>query len=407
MMNIKTSGPSGSRLRAAAAALLLSTTLGATGVQADSIKVMDYLTEGTATVAFDNILMKTCSEKTGLTVERNSVPYAELVQQFLLAASTNAMPDIAYIDNSDVAQLAAAGFLTPIADAGISLEGFVPALQALGNYEGKDYAVPSLNNTVALYYHKALLEAAGVQPPTTWAELKDGAKKLTQGDTYGFVFPGINNEQGTFHTSPFIWSNGGNFEKLNSAENVEALTYLRGLVEEGSVSKSVVTFAIPDARDQFVSGRAAMMVGGSWLLPQLDEHPDLDYGVVPVPVPEGKTRGVPTGGELWVISATANKANAKAFLECVSAPDLMLTYALDRNNVPSREALWADFNAKLPRMAPFVESLAGARSRTAVLGTQYPKYSAAYSAAMQAILIGEKDAQTALDEAQATAEAGM
>ena len=406
-MNIKTTGPSGSRFRGAAVALLLSTALGASGAQADSIKVMDYLTEGTATVAFDNILMKTCSEKTGLTVERNSVPYAELVQQFLLAASTNAMPDIAYIDNSDVAQLAAAGFLTPIADAGISLEGFVPALQALGNYEGKDYAVPSLNNTVALYYSKPMLEAAGLKPPTTWAELKDDAKKLTQGDTYGFVFPGINNEQGTFHTSPFIWSNGGNFEKMNSAEDVEALTYLRGLVEDGSVSKSVVTFAIPDARDQFVSGRAAMMIGGSWLLPQLDEHPDLNYGVVPVPVPEGKTRGVPTGGELWVISATANKANAKAFLECVSAPDLMLTYALDRNNVPSREALWTEFNAKLPRMAPFVESLAGARSRTAVLGTKYPKYSAAYSAAMQAILIGEKDAQTALDEAQASAEAGM
>ena len=75
--------------------------------------------------------------------------------------------------------------------------------------------------------------------------------------------------------------------------------------------------------------------------------------------------------------------------------------------MPSREALWADFNAKLPRMAPFVESLAGARSRTAILGTQYPKYSAAYSAAMQAILIGEKEPQAALDEAQATAEAGM
>ncbi len=406
-MNTKTTGRSRLRLSAASAALLLGTALGAVGAQAESIKVMDYLTEGTATVAFDNILLKACTEKTGLTVERTSVPYAELVQQFLLAASTNSMPDIAYIDNSDVAQLAAAGYLTSVADIGMSLEGFVPALQALGNYEGKDYAVPSLNNTVALYYHKAMLEKAGIQPPTTWAELKAAAKALTQGDTYGFVFPGINNEQGTFHTSPFIWSNGGNFEQLNSAQNVEALTYLRDLVNDGSVSKSVVTFAIPDARDQFISGRAAMMIGGSWLLPQLDEHPDLSYGVVPVPVPEGKARGVPTGGELWVISATANKANAKAFLECVSSPEMMLTYAVDRNNVPSREALWADFNAKLPRMAPFVESLAGARSRTAVLGTQYPKYSAAYSAAMQAILIGEKDPQAALDEAQATAEAGM
>jgi multiple sugar transport system substrate-binding protein len=391
------------------ATLLLSASLAAVpaAAHAQSIKVMDYLTEGTATVAFDNILLKTCGEQTGLTIERTSVPYAELVQQFLLAASTNNMPDVAYIDNSDVSQLAAAGFLTPVADIGMSLEGFVPALQGLGNYEGKDYAVPSLNNTVALYYHKKMLADAGIEPPKTWAELKDAAKKLTQGDTYGFVFPGINNEQGTFHTSPFIWSNGGNFETLNSAENVESLSFLRDLVNDGSVSKSVVTFAIPDARDQFISGRAAMMIGGSWLLPQLDEHPDLDYGVVPVPVPEGKTRGVPTGGELWVISATANKENAKAFLECVSSPEMMLTYAKDRNNVPSREALWSDFNEALPRMAPFVESLSGAVSRTAVLGTKYPKYSAAYSAAMQAILIGEKEPQAALDEAQSAAESGM
>src|SRR6185436_6216015 len=118
--------------------------------------------------------------------------------------------------------------------------------------------------------------------------------------------------------------------------------------------------------------------------------------VVPMPVPEGKERGVPSGGELWVISATANKDAAKTMLSCLSDPAVMRDYALKRNNVPSLEGLWADFTAKLPRMQPFVESLAGARSRTAVLGTQYPKYSAAYSAAMQAILIGDKDAQTAL-----------
>ena len=378
----------------------------ATAAEAQSIKVWDYFTEGTQSEDHQELLDK-CSAKTGLTVERRSVPYAEMVQQYLLAASTNELPDIAYIDNSDVAQLAAAGFLTSVADIGMSLDGFVPALQGLGNYEGTDYAVPSLNNTVALYYSKPLFEAAGVKPPTTWAELKDTAKKLTQGDTYGLVFPAINNEQGTFHTSPFIWSNGGNFETLNSAENVETMNFLRDLIKDGSVSQSVVTFAIPDARDQFIAGRAAMMVGGSWLLPQLDPHTDLSYGVVPMPVPEGKARGVPTGGELWVISVTANKDVSKTMLQCLSDPAVMLDYALQRNNVPSLSALWTDFNAKLPRMEPFVVSLEGAKSRTAVLGTAYPKYSQAYSAAMQAILIGEKDAKTALDEAQAAAESGM
>ena len=233
---------------------------------------MDYMTEATANAAIQKSI-DACVKQTGLTVDRQAVPYPDLVQKVLLAASSNSLPDIIYIDNSDVAQLAEGGFILPLTMSGSALDGFVPALQALGNYKGTDYAVPSANNTVALYYNNDLLKAAGVEPPKTWDELKATAKKLTQGQTYGFVFPGINNEQGTFHTSTFVWSNGGTFEKLNTPETVGALHYLADLVNDGSVSKSVVTWAIDDARDQFVSGRAAMMIGGSWLLPQLDETP--------------------------------------------------------------------------------------------------------------------------------------
>jgi multiple sugar transport system substrate-binding protein len=371
--------------------------------QAQGIASMDYMTEGTADVALQKSL-DTCAERTGTSVDREAVPYAELVQKVLLAASSSSLPDIIYIDNSDVAQLADGGYLMSLDEVGISMEGFVPALAALGDFNGKKYAVPSANNTVALYYNKDMLDAAGVKPPTTWAELRGAAKALTKDQTYGFVFPGINNEQGTFHTSPFVWSNGGTFENLNSPEVVGALTFLRDLVNDGSVSKSVVTWAIPDARDQFISGRAAMMVGGSWLLPQLDPHPDLHYGVVPMPTPEaGQQVKVPTGGELWVVSVSADKDKAKTMLECLSSPDVLLEYALGRNNVPALESLWGEFNAKLPRMEPFVKSMAGAVSRTSVLGTEYPKYSQAYSNAMQAILIGEKEPQAALDEAQHTA----
>jgi ABC-type glycerol-3-phosphate transport system substrate-binding protein len=61
------------------------------------------------------------------------------------------------------------------------------------------------------------------------------------------------------------------------------------------------------------------------------------------------------------------------------------------------------FNKDLPNIAHFLSEIAGAVSRTSVLGTAYPKYSAAYSAAMQAVLIGQKSAKEALDEAQQTA----
>jgi multiple sugar transport system substrate-binding protein len=364
---------------------------------------MDYMTEGTADAAVKKAL-EACTAETGVTVDRQPVPYPELVQKVLLAASSNSLPDIIYIDNSDVAQLADGGYIAPLSDVGIKTEGFVPALAALGNYKGVDYAVPSANNTIALYYNTDMFTAAGLEPPKTWDELRETAKKLTKDQTYGLVYPGINNEQGAFHTSTFVWSNGGTFEKLNSPEVVGAISYLKSLIDDGSVSKSVVTWAIDDARDQFVSGRAAMMIGGSWLLPQLDEHPDLKYGVVPVPTPKaGEQVKVPVGGELWVVSVTANKEAAKKVLDCLSSPDVLLDYAKGRNNIPALSSLTDKFNEALPRMAPFVASMAGAQSRTAVLGTQYPKYSAAYSAAMQAALIGEKDPQAALDEAQQTA----
>lgn len=390
------------RRLALAAAAAIATALSASAAYAQIVE-MDYMTEGTADAAVKKAL-EACTAQTGVTVDRQPVPYPELVQKVLLAASSNSLPDIIYIDNSDVAQLADGGYIAPLADVGIKTEGFVPALAALGNYKGVDYAVPSANNTIALYYNTDMFTAAGLEPPKTWDELRETAKKLTKDQTYGLVYPGINNEQGAFHTSTFVWSNGGTFEKLNSPEVVGAISYLKSLIDDGSVSKSVVTWAIDDARDQFVSGRAAMMIGGSWLLPQLDEHPDLKYGVVPVPTPKaGEQVKVPVGGELWVVSVTANKEAAKKVLDCLSSPDVLLEYAKGRNNIPALSSLTDKFNEALPRMAPFVASMAGAQSRTAVLGTQYPKYSAAYSAAMQAALIGEKDPQAALDEAQQTA----
>ena len=388
------------RLVVAAAAIAGALSASAAYAQ---ITEMDYMTEGTADAAVRKAL-DTCTASTGVTVDRQPVPYPELVQKVLLAASSNSLPDIIYIDNSDVAQLADGGYIASLADVGIQTEGFVPALAALGNYKGTDYAVPSANNTIALYYNTDMFTAAGLEPPKTWDELRETAKKLTKDQTYGLVFPGINNEQGAFHTSTFVWSNGGTFETLNSPEVVGALTYLKSLVDDGSVSKSVVTWAIDDARDQFVAGRAAMMIGGSWLLPQLDEHPDLKYGVVPIPTPKaGEQVKVPVGGELWVVSVTADKEAAKKVLDCLSSPDVLLEYAKGRNNIPAVSAVTDAFNEALPRMAPFVASMAGAQSRTAVLGTAYPKYSAAYSAAMQAALIGDKTPQAALDEAQQTA----
>ncbi|MBV9635343.1 MAG: sugar ABC transporter substrate-binding protein [Methylobacteriaceae bacterium] len=401
-------GSSACRRHLALGASVLAITLGAAGMShGASLTEMDYFTETTGNAAMEKILAA-CTAETGIKVERQAVPYPQLVEKVLLAATSNSLPDLIMMDNSDVAQLAEGGMIVPLADVGVSTEGFTPSLVAIGNYKGKNYSLQTAVNTLALWYNVDILRAAGVEPPKTWDELRATAKKLTKGQVYGFVFPAVATEEGTFHASPFVWSNGGDFTKLNSPQAVEAVTFLADLVNDGSVSKSVVTWAGDDANEQFVAGRAAMSIGGSWHIPENSKVANLHYAIVPLPVPHaGDQIKVPVGGEVWSVSASADKATAKRMLDCLGSDKMVLQWAEDRNYVPGKPAVLDQYKKDNPGMAPFVSSTAGAVSRTSVLGTKYPKYSAAFSAAEQAVIIGSKTAQAALDEAQQTAAAGQ
>ena len=59
---------------------------------------------------------------------------------------------------------------------------------------GKVYALPVAASARAMYFNKDLLAKAGIQnPPDTWDQLVDDAKKikaLGSGDTYGFALQG-------------------------------------------------------------------------------------------------------------------------------------------------------------------------------------------------------------------------
>src|SRR5260370_3587854 len=72
------------------------------------------------------------------------------------------------------------------------LADFWPALWANATVDGELYAIPYQNSTPLLYYNKEHFKAAGVDPenpPKTWAELVDAAKKLTTADRMGFAMP--------------------------------------------------------------------------------------------------------------------------------------------------------------------------------------------------------------------------
>ncbi|HVV20767.1 MAG TPA: sugar ABC transporter substrate-binding protein [Pseudonocardiaceae bacterium] len=378
---------------------------GSSGGSASSITELDYYTDASGSAAWDKILAG-CKSQTGVDIKRQSVPTDQLTQKVLQGATSHSMPDLVFTDNPTLQQIASTGALTPLTDYGISTAGYYDSIVKAGTYQGKVYGLAPGVNGLALIYNKDMLAAAHVTPPTTWAELKAAASKLTKGSTYGLAFSAANSEEGTWQFLPFFWSNGGDLSQLDSPKAVQALSYVTGLVQDGSASKSVVNWNQNDVTDQFTSGNAAMMINGSWTLPTLDESKSLHYGVIPVPTPQaGGKPVVALGGEVGAIPATgsATQTAAGKVLSCILSEDNMLSWDAGHDYIPSRQSTATVFAQKYPNLRSFVNEVQTARSRTAQLGTKYPKVSTALATAIQSSLTGQQSAQAALTQAQQSA----
>ena len=116
-----------------------------------------------------------CTASTGIAIDRQAVPRDELITKVLLAAQQKQLPDVLRIDNPDLQQVADTGALAPLTDYGVDLTGLYANLIDAGSYKGKVYGIAPGINGMALFYNKDMFAAAGLQPPTTWAEVKDVA----------------------------------------------------------------------------------------------------------------------------------------------------------------------------------------------------------------------------------------
>ena len=132
-----------------------------------------------------------CAAQTGISGRPAAGALSDLVQKVLLAASSNSLPDIIYIDNSDVAQLADGGYIAPLKDVGFKIEGFVPALAGARRIQGN-----RLRRAVGQQHHRALLQHRPAEGGRRRAAEDLGrtegeaAKKLTEGPDLRPRLPG-------------------------------------------------------------------------------------------------------------------------------------------------------------------------------------------------------------------------
>ncbi|TDC23840.1 sugar ABC transporter substrate-binding protein [Streptomyces sp. 8K308] len=405
------------RIPVPAAALTLAGAMvafGLTGCAAepdpDTVTVLNSATD-TAEHEANQDFFDRCAEPLGLRVEQISVPADQVASKALRMASSDSLTDILELDGSQVPQFAETGGLLPIEEAGVDTSVFSDSANSLGSFDGTQYGVARSVNSLALIYNVDMLADAGLEPPTTWEELETTAAALTQGDTYGMAFSASPNADGVYQFLPFFWSAGGDEAHLDDGAGVPALQLWKDLVDAGSASRSVVNWNQQDVNDQFISGRAAMMINGPWQVPVLDGQTDVDWAVASIPVPQAGEEPVPPiGGTVMTVprndDAPERVSNAGRILSCLNSEENQLAWGERVNNVPTRAEAAQAYREGNPKLAPFADLVLTARSRTAEVGTRWPVVGDALAGAFQSVLTGRSSPEQALDAAQRQAAAG-
>src|SRR5262245_30987055 len=119
------------------------------------------------------------------TVTINILPEYDTALQTALAGGSP--PDVFYVNDNKLPDLAKAGSLEPIGDQMDNPSDFYESLRQSFTYQGVFYCPPKDFSTLQLIYNTEELTAANVKPPTTWEELTAAAKALTKPGHPGIV----------------------------------------------------------------------------------------------------------------------------------------------------------------------------------------------------------------------------
>jgi multiple sugar transport system substrate-binding protein len=363
----------------------------------------DYYSDADGTnISIKNIIKKYEEMHPNIKIERVEVPFAELKKKLLLGAAGGELPDIVIIDNPDHQAMAAAGILADltgnIKEWGQENQYFQGPWSSTV-YKGKNYGIPLGSNNLALFYNADLLSKAEVKPPTNWEELKVAAQKLSGNGTYGIAVSGIKSEEGSFQFLPFVWQAGSDLDKFDSEGTVDAISLWKELIDNGSMSKDILIQTQQDVAVQFINGKTAMMVNGTWQTGQLESEAKFKWDIAPLP--SNKNGGTVLGGENFAITSTSeHQDEAWGVLKFIQEEENLKDLVKVKGYIPARKDLIQDdYWQKNERLKPFADSMEFAKARA--YGPKYPSISDEIQNMIQEVITGAAEPE---DSVKKTAE---
>jgi multiple sugar transport system substrate-binding protein len=262
--------------------------------------------------AYEESFAEFSQQNPDVRVQLSVVSWPDYFTRLTLDVGSGAVDDVYWVNTAYFGAFADGGKLIDVGrELAGDVAGWVPAAVEQYSRNGTLWGVPALTDgRIVVYYNRAMVEAAGVDPTNlTWHPTDraadtflPAAQRLTRdaagrtADQPGFD-PGAITQYG-FNSARdlqaiyynFAGSNGGRIQApdetflLTEPRTVEAFQYMVDLINRDHVAPSAAdTNDNPDfSRDQFLQGKMALFQSGTYNLKNIDDGATFEWGIAPL-----------------------------------------------------------------------------------------------------------------------------
>lgn len=250
------------------------------------------------------------------------------------AIESGSGPDIVGIEYDRLPGFVAAEQLAPVDGlvSGDVLGEYDEQVRNLVSFGDAAYALPYDAPPMVIWYRQDVLEAAGVEVPTTWDEFEEAARAVKAVNPDAYLTSFFTNEP---QLAPMSWQAGGEWFSVeddswkvavDASTSQEVADYWQRLIDEDLVKKQL-GFSDEWTAD-LNSGVVNAWVGGSWSASALKTRTEASgqagkWIAAAPPTWDGEPTGALSGGTSFAIPENSDNAAAAAvFLEwLVTSPD--------------------------------------------------------------------------------------
>lgn len=320
-------------------------------------------------------------------IEVTVIPAADYMTKVGASVGAGAPPDLMAVDLIYVPQFAAANQLTDITAEAKALpyyDNLSPSHFRLATYGDKIFAVPFNAEGSYLIYNKDLFTKAGLDPenpPKTWAEIADAAKKITAlgEDNYGYYFSGACAGCNAFTFLPLIWASGGDLLNADGTTATvtdpavkEALDFYRQMWADGLIPPGAQADTGTDFANAFTTGKIGMAGTGAFAINNLKTNfPEVNFGATFLPGKDGGQSSFAGGDSIAIPAGSKYPKEAFEFIQWATSDPVQLEYYAKANNLPVRTDLAEnEFFAADSRLTTAAQAMAMGKTPYTVMYNQ-------------------------------------